>query len=246
MISRRSINWVVRGLNALLAAVALGVAALLGQSLLAHQSLGNAMPGLDEESGQRDAHSSVMERSGGARPSMPGLSYFQVIVDRDPFKSPQEAVASVPVKPFPASVVPPLPKVAVPRPPLPPLSVTLSGTIAIGDERKAILKDDKQEDLYVVGQPVASGILAVVEDDRVVIVRGNERTELRMKSAMDRTPFPLAAQGAEGKGAASENMAVVSSEKKHRSGSLNKPMFSTPAFARYPGAIPRSKGDHDR
>src|SRR3972149_761667 len=74
-------------------------------------------------------------------PSIPHLSEFAIISDRDLFKNPNPEPASPPG----AQKLPP------PPPPLP----TLVGTIFEGEERKALLSDGKRGAIYTVGQPVA-------------------------------------------------------------------------------------------
>lgn len=174
---------------------------------------------------------------------MPALGEYQIVVERDPFKHPQESMAPVVLKPASVPVVPMVPKALVPRPPLPPLSVTLSGTVVIGDQRMAILKDARQEDLYVIGQDVGGGVLEKIEGDRVVIARAGERTELLMKSAVEGAGAQLVDIGktgfgkeSEGKGGLTDKLLAQSEEKKKKIVPSNKLLFTTPAFARYPGA----------
>ena len=178
---------------------------------------------------------SVKESTTLMRPSKPPVTDFQMLVERDPFKNPQESVAVIALKP--ELILPVLPP---PKVPLPPLSLSLSGTIVVGEERKAILHDGKQENLYLLGTEVGGGILETIEGDRVVILRGTERTELLMQSAIERTAPPSAAvasaQETERNAKPSDNLMVFSQEKRKKVMPLNKPMFATPAFARYPGA----------
>lgn len=233
----------MRALNILLGCMALGfVYELVG--LWVEPLSSNVLTGQLETDGMAVSPDAQHERvATDVRPPMPPLSEYQLIVERDPFRQPQEPV-TVPPKPVsaPVAVVPPIPKASVPPPPLPPLSVTLSGTVAIGDERKAILKDGKQEDVYVLGQHVAGGVLETIETDRVVIARGSERTELLMKSAIKSAQAPLAlARGSQKEKSdeaddSSDRAAAVAQGKKKKILPSNKFLFSTPAFARYPGA----------
>jgi len=165
---------------------------------------------------------------------MPELSEFQMIVNRDLFRGLPDNVGTVPV----------VPAMPIPKPPLPPLSVSLSGTIVLGDERKAILKDSQREEVYGVGQAVAGGVLAAVEHNRVVIARGNERTELFLKSAMESGASTLASLPSQG--LLSLEVLARKVEKKNKLVAVGKPLYATPAFARYPGLGTQSKGDHER
>lgn len=227
----------MQALNAALALGALGLAVPLANSLLAHQSFDGQTVWQAAEAPEKPHSAGIEEPRAAARPSLPPLAEFRIIVDRDPFRKLEEPVA---VKPVPAPIIP---KAAVPKPPLPPLSVTLSGTVMFGDERKAILKDGKQEELYTVGQAVGGGVLAKIDDDRVVIDRGGERTVLLLRGAVESEEAP--AEGAAkktdsgqilaDKTSSPEGSTSVSQEKKNRPVRSNRPMFSTPAFARYPG-----------
>jgi type II secretory pathway component PulC len=226
----------MQALNTALALGALGLAVPLGNSLLAHQSF-DAQALLPEPEETKSHRPAVAEESrAAARLALPPLGEFQIIVARDPFRKLEEPVA---VKAAP----PPIPRAAVPKPPLPPLSVTLSGTVMFGDERKAILKDGKQEELYMVGQSVGGGVLTRIGDDRVVIDRGGERTVLLLRGAMESADAP--GEGTAGPDALRQNStekpvsakasASASEEKKRRPVRSNRPAISTPAFARYPG-----------
>ncbi|WP_455379490.1 type II secretion system protein N [Petrachloros mirabilis] len=231
-----SMRRLMQVLNTALALGALGLAVPLGNSLLAHQSF-DAQALFPELEEQKRHPSAVAEESHAvARLSLPPLEEFQIIVNRDPFRKLEEPVA---VKPALA----PIPKAAVPKPPLPPLSVTLSGTVMFGDERKAILKDGKQEELYMVGQSVGGGVLEKIDDDRVVIDRGGQRTVLLLRGAVESADAPgegtanpdASGQNLMEKPASTEASASVSQEKNRRPVRSNRPTISTPAFARYPG-----------
>ena len=228
----------LRWLNLILALVAVGCLWGLLGVLREYQAL-DVVEASPSGSNVSTRTQSVKESTTLMRPSKPPVTDFQMLVERDPFKNPQESVAVIALKPEPILPVLPPPKV-----PLPPLSLSLSGTIVVGEERKAILHDGKQENLYLLGEDVGGGILETIEGDRVVILRGTERTELLMQSAIERTAPPSAAvaggvasaQETERNATPSDNLTVFSQEKRKKVMPLNKPMFSTPAFARYPGA----------
>lgn len=223
-----------------LACGAAGLIVLLGESIIEHLSVGVTAVLPDDDDPRGRSVVPAERPSSGGRSAMPALSEFQIVAERDPFKNPQEALTPVVVKPAPVPVVP---KAPVARPPLPPLSVTLSGTVVIGDERMAILKDTNREDLYMVGQPVAGGVLEKIDGDRVVIARAGERTELLMKSAVEGAGAQLTAMsrdvsGKEGEAKVNpaENAFPHVEDKKKKIVPSNKLLYTTPAFARYPGA----------
>lgn len=228
----------LRWLNLILALVAVGCLWGLLGVLREYQAL-DVVEASPSGSNVSTRTQSVKESTALMRPPKPPVTDFQILVERDPFKNPQESVAVIALKP--ELILPVLPP---PKVPLPPLSLSLSGTIVVGEERKAILHDGKQENLYLLGQDVGDGILETIEGDRVVILRGTERTELLMQSAIERTAPPSAAvaggvasaQETERNAKPSDNLMVFSQEKRKKAMPLNKPMFSTPAFARYPGA----------
>ncbi len=155
--------------NVLLALLVLGLLGVLIDSLVGHRSL-SATPRATPMAHRPAAE--VPKREDPARSVRPRrrpLSDFDIILKRDPFKSP---VAQPPKKPI------------VKRPPPAPRLPTLFGTIFVGDERKAILKEGKRQDVYSIGQSVAGGILTKIEVDRVVITRGKHRSEILMKNAI--------------------------------------------------------------
>jgi hypothetical protein len=229
----------LRWLNLMLALVAVGCLWGLLGVLREYQAL-DVVEASPSGSNVSTRTQSVKESTTLMRPSKPPVTDFQMLVERDPFKNPQESVAVIALKPELILPVLPPPNVVVPKVPLPPLALSLSGTIVVGEERKAILHDGKQENLYLLGQDVGGGILETIEGDRVVILRGTERTELLMQSAIERTAPPSAAvasaQETERNAKPSDNLMVFSQEKRKKVMPLNKPMFATPAFARYPGA----------
>jgi len=215
-----------------LAAAAGGLILMLGQSLMAHRNLGKDMSDSDQMVMQNNVPGRGSELPNRQKRAVLDLAQFQIVLDRDPFHSPYETLATVPVKAVPP---PPAlsqqPAVLTPKPPLPPLSVTLLGTIVIGESRKAILKDGKQEDIYSVGQAVGGGLLVTVEDDQVVIARGDEQTPLRLKSALDSGMLPVAALPASGAG---QSEKLATKNKNQKAGMAVRPVVATPAMARYP------------
>ena len=233
----------LRLLNMMLALAAVGCLWGLLGVLREYQAI-DVVEASPSESNVSTRKQTVKESTTVMRPPKPPVTDFQMLVERDPFKNPQESLAVIALKPEPILPVLPPPNVVVPKVPLPPLSLSLSGTIVVGEERKAILHDGKQENLYLLGEDVGGGILETIEGDRVVILRGTERTELLMQSAIERTAPPSAAvaggvasaQETERNATPSDNLTVFSQEKRKKVMPLNKPMFSTPAFARYPGA----------
>lgn len=226
---------IVKFINMGLIAGAGGLVLMLGHSVVEHWSIEEGLSDSTQTVAQHDVQRKGIEPSGQSKRSMPNLSEFQMIVDRDPFRSPPENVGKVPV-------VPSVPKAPIPKPPLPPLSVSLSGTIVLGDERKAILKNGQQEEIYGVGQAVAGGILTAVDGDRVVIARGGERTELLLKSATERADSMSASLPSQG--LLSLEKLAGAADKKNKATAVGKSLFATPAFARYPGVGIQPKGDH--
>ena len=111
--------------------------------------------------------------------SVPPLSDFDVIVQKDAFKSPFAET----FRPAPVVRRPP------PLPPLPPLP-TLVGTIFVGEERKAVLSDGSRTESYTLGQPVAGGTLVKIESDRVMIQRGETTAEVLLKASTQQVVPP--------------------------------------------------------
>lgn len=179
----------LRIFNLCLALLAVGLLVALGQSLWGLTSPASAPA--PSSSGQPAKVQTPGPESAPpvSVPSLPPLSEFAIISDKDLFKNPnpEPARTAVAQKPPPPA-----------SPPLP----TLVGTIFAGEERKAILSDGKRADLYTVGQPVAGGILVKIEGDRVVIQRGESQAEVLLRSSIQQvlrptTPAPPAPQGAE-------------------------------------------------
>jgi Type II secretion system protein C len=93
-------------------------------------------------------------------------------------------------KPLPVPAVPqrpePNPVGAAPPVPLP----TLIGTLRVGDESRALLKDSSRTDLFAVGDALAGGTLVEIHTDRVVIKRGETLGEVALKSSIKAAPSP--------------------------------------------------------
>jgi hypothetical protein len=105
------------------------------------------------------------------RIARPPLAHYEPLAERSPFKQP-------PPPPPPRAVPPPA---AVPPRPLP----TLSGTILVGDEWKAILSDKGKADIYTIGQEVGGGVITEIREDRVVLRRGDSPVEVLLKAAIE-------------------------------------------------------------
>lgn len=116
------------------------------------------------------------------KPSPPPLSDFDVILKQDPFKNPFAEVLGKP-------------EVQKPPPPLP--LPTLLGTIFVGEERKAILKDGGRAEIYALGQAVAGGTLVEIKEDRVLIQRGETLAEILLKASIQPVPPPAASGSSE-------------------------------------------------
>ena len=234
----------IKSANMMLAAAAGGLVLMLGQSLMEHSGLYEGMSDLDQDVVHNDVSRQGSEPSSRLKTTTPDLAQFQIVLDRDPFHSPYETLVTVPVKAVPPPPpVSPQPTVAIPKPPLPPLSVTLLGTVVIGDDRKAILRDGKQEDIYSVGQAVGGGVLVSVDDDRVVIARGDEQTPLLLKSAMESAAAQAVVLPVSGV-LLPEKLAAEN--KKYKVDTGVKPVVATPAMARYPKFVRQPQGEQER
>lgn len=105
------------------------------------------------------------------RPARPPLAQFDVLLEKNPFKQPP---------PVPAR----RPAAGPPPRPLP----TLSGTILVGDEWRAIVNDKGKGDIYAVGQEVGGGIITAIKEDRIVLNRGDSTAEVLLKGAIELAP----------------------------------------------------------
>ena len=102
------------------------------------------------------------------RPARPPLAQFEVLLEKNPFKQPPP--------PPPAGVR----RGALPPPPAP--LPALVGTILVDDERRAILSDKGNSNIYSIGQEVAGGALTTISEDRVLFKRGDAVSELMLKA----------------------------------------------------------------
>lgn len=110
------------------------------------------------------------------KPPPPPLADFDILLKRDPFKNPFAEAGAPPQAEKPAPPPPPLP--------------TLLGTIFVGEERKAILKDGNRAEIYTLGQAVAGGTLVEIKEDRVLIQRGGGTVEVPLKASIQEVSSP--------------------------------------------------------
>jgi type II secretory pathway component PulC len=103
---------------------------------------------------------------------VPPLSDFAAIAEKDLFRNPN-----------PEPVPPTRPGVTAAPPPQTPLPA-LIGTLFVGEERKAILKEGNRTESYSVGQSVGGGKLVRIESDRVLIERGGTEAEVLLRASI--------------------------------------------------------------
>jgi type II secretory pathway component PulC len=115
--------------------------------------------------------------------NVPPLSDFAAIAEKDLFRNPN-----------PEPAPPTRPGVTAAPPPQTPLPV-LIGTLFVGEERKAILKEGNRTESYSVGQSVGGGKLVRIESDRVLIERGGTEAEVLLRASIQSAP-----QGPGGRG----------------------------------------------
>ena len=160
--------------NLLLALLAIVLLATLADSILRDEPTsadGRRLSlGTRKAAAPPDAEPPLLRQS-----SLPDLSEFEIIAQKDVFKNP-----------FAEPVAPPAP-VVVPLPPLPPLPI-LAGIITIGEERQAILTTNNRSDLFGVGQHVAGGTIVRIDADRVLIERRGTTTPLQLKAGIQQMP----------------------------------------------------------
>ncbi|MFB3818001.1 MAG: type II secretion system protein N [Candidatus Methylomirabilales bacterium] len=113
-----------------------------------------------------------------ARPEAPPLASFGVILEKDLFRNP-----------YPEPAVAQAPRAAAPLAPLP----ALIGTIFVGEERKAVMREGTRTEVYGVGQSVAGGTLTEIHADRVTIQRAGGQSEVLLKASIQSGPAPTAA-----------------------------------------------------
>ena len=107
------------------------------------------------------------------RPARPPLAQFDSLLEKNPFKQPPPAPVARP------GLTPPPPSRPLP---------TLSGTILVGDEWRAIVNDKGKGDIYAVGQEVGGGIITAIKEDRIVLNRGDSTAEVLLKGAIETAP----------------------------------------------------------
>jgi len=108
-----------------------------------------------------------------SRPARPPLEHFDSLLEKNPFKQP----------PPPPIVRPGSTPVPPPRP-LP----TLSGTMLIGDDWRAIVSDKGKAEIYAIGQEVAGGVITEIKEDRISLKRGDTTVEVLLKAAIEQGP----------------------------------------------------------
>jgi hypothetical protein len=121
-----------------------------------------------------------------ARPEPPALASFGIILDKDLFRNP-----------YPEPPAAQASRAAAPLAPLP----ALIGTIFVGEERKAVMRDSTRTEVYGVGQTVAGGTLTEIQADRVTIQRGGGQSEVLLKASIQSGPAPASAPQAPGRAA---------------------------------------------
>jgi hypothetical protein len=160
--------------NLLLVSVVLALAASLMDTVTAWRSPGTEpLPSVSQQRSAALASGTELAPP-VVRPALPPLSEFEAIVQKEVFKTP---VVDAPAPPPPPR-----------RPPPPAPLPTLVGTVFVGEERKAILIQDKKADIYSIGQTVGGGTLVRVERDRVVIQRGDTPAEVLLKASIQPVP----------------------------------------------------------
>lgn len=107
------------------------------------------------------------------RPARPPLAQFDSLLEKNPFKQPPPPPVARP------GLTPPPPSRPLP---------TLSGTILVGDEWRAIVSDKGKGDIYAVGQEVGGGIITAIKEDRIVLKRGDSTAEVLLKGAIEPAP----------------------------------------------------------
>jgi Type II secretion system protein C len=92
-------------------------------------------------------------------------------------------------KPLPPPPPPPPepPRAAPPPPPAAPLP-TLIGTMSVGHESRALMKDGSRTDLFAVGDAVAAGTVLEIHPDRVIIKREEALGEIVLRSSTKAAP----------------------------------------------------------
>jgi len=152
----------LRLLNLTLGLVALLIAAALAKTWIA------PTPSISGPSASKDLREAVAVAF--SRPARPPLEQFDSLLERNPFKQPPPAPIARPG----STPIPP------PRP-LP----TLSGTMLVGDDWRAIVSDKGKAEIYAIGQEVAGGVITEIKEDRISLKRGDTTVEVLLKAAIE-------------------------------------------------------------
>jgi len=155
----------LRLLNLALGLVALLIAGALAKTWVA------PTPSISGPSASKALQESVAVAF--SRAARPPLEQFDSLLEKNPFKQPPPAPAGRP------TLIPPIP----PRP-LP----TLSGTILVGDDWRAIVSDKGKAEIYAIGQEVGGGVITEIKEDRILLRRGDTTAEVLLKAAIEQGP----------------------------------------------------------
>jgi hypothetical protein len=146
--------------------IALALVAVLVGGALAKTWVSPVTPVSVDRSVAKPSQEAVAVEFG--RPSRPPLTQFDPVLEKNPFKQPP------PPPPARLALVPP-------PAPLP----TLSGTIQVGDDWRAIVNDKGKSQIYTIGQEVAGGVITEIKEDRIVFKRGDNTAEIPLKAAIE-------------------------------------------------------------
>jgi hypothetical protein len=161
--------------------------------------------------------------------AVPPLSDFAVVVEKDLFRNPNpEPPMSVAGRPAAA----PLPQAPLP---------VLVGTLFVGDDRKAVLKDQNRTESYGVGERVGGGTLVEIETDRVVIQRDGTSVEVLLRASMEGSTGSRSAGRAPGRVQTSPPPAPVEPLSTAAPGPSWAPAAPAPAEAQEAGVAPSQK-----
>ena len=155
----------LRLLNLTLGLVALLIAGALAKTWVAPTASTSGPPV------SKPTHESVAVAF--SRPARPPLEQFDSLLERNPFKQPPPAPIARPG----STPIPP------PRP-LP----TLSGTVLVGDDWRAIVSDKGKAEIYAIGQEVGGGVITEIKEDRISLKRGDTTVEVLLKAAIEQGP----------------------------------------------------------
>ena len=155
----------LRLLNLALGLVALLIAAALAKTWIA------PTPSISGPSASKALQESVAVAF--SRAARPPLEQFDSLLEKNPFKQPPPAPAARPT--------------LIPRTPPRPLP-TLSGTILVGDDWRAIVSDKGKAEIYAIGQEVGGGVITEIKEDRIFLKSGDTTTEVLLKAAIEQGP----------------------------------------------------------